>query len=190
VKWVLHSRTLPLLRCPSPCDVLRPPSVMPHSACQVDAHNIVPVWVASNKQEVTPNPNPNTSTRFGVTTCMTFSLSSNPNPNPNPISKRCPLTPTPSQCLLEVTTALTPPQAPRAPVHLMCPCQVGARTLRPKITKLLPTYLTEFPLLDVYPHPPKQMPAEVLPDPRPWHGVHRAGSVVGWVGSRGHHGSL
>jgi len=57
---------------------------------EVDAHNIVPVWVASDKQEV------------------------------------------------------------------------GARTLRPKITRLLPNYLTEFPSdqLDKYPHPPEKMPRE------------------------------
>jgi deoxyribodipyrimidine photo-lyase len=45
--------------------------------------------------------------------------------------------------------------------------EVGARTLRPKIERLLPTFLTEFPALRAHPHPP----TEPAPPPNDWPAV-------------------
>lgn len=90
---------------------------------QVDAHNVVPVWHASNKQEV------------------------------------------------------------------------GARTLRPKIERLLPTFLTEFPKLRVHPFPAL---AAASPTPIDWAaelaglGVDRSVAEVDWCvpGERAAHAAL
>ena len=65
------TRCSPVPTSPTPGRVQALPDT-PHY--EVDAHNVVPVWIASDKKEVTnPNPKPKPKPK-----------TQNPKPNPNP----------------------------------------------------------------------------------------------------------
>ena len=78
------TRFVPVPASPRPGRVQALPDT-PHY--EVDAHNVVPVWIASDKKEVAhpnlnPNPNPNPNPKP-----QTQTQTPNPNPNPKPKPK-------------------------------------------------------------------------------------------------------
>ncbi|XP_038049381.1 deoxyribodipyrimidine photo-lyase-like isoform X2 [Patiria miniata] len=74
----------------------------------------------------------------------------------------------PSKWVKEATESLPDIPVCQVDTHNIVPCweaspklEYGARTIRPKITKLLPTFLTEFPPVVKHPHQAKPMPKPV-----------------------------
>ena len=133
---------------------------------EVDAHNVVPCWIASDKQEVSAPPMPLQHAVFAVSSARrvyahsSLSLSTGRARQRNRLGRvrSALLTVRPERPVHGQSRAL--PQCcdvsrrtswclSRATCHVAChvSCQVGARTIRPKITSKLPRFLTDFPAL-------------------------------------------